>query len=105
LAHESELQLSPTAEFDGMNQSFEKLGPASRKNILGALNLIFRNHANEDSWRKSVPHELPLNRILDRKSHLERVIFSLTKNRPARATKEQFALVDEIGPRGLNFSK
>ncbi len=88
-----------------MVHTFKKFGPTSKKNILNGLNLIFHNSCDEELWRNAIPHDLPLNRVSDRRGYLEEVIFALTKNTPGLLGKHEFLLMNEIGARGLDFSK
>lgn len=91
--------------FEEMAKSFNRFGPTSKKNILDGLNLIFHNSRNEELWRNAIPHDLPLNRVMDRQGYLEGVIFALTKNPPALLDEQKSILIDEIGSHGLDFSK
>jgi len=91
--------------FEEMAHTFKKFGPTSKRNILDGLNLIFHNFCDEELWRNAIPHDLPLNRVADRRGYLEGVIFALTKNTPELLDKRKILLINEMGAYGLDFSK
>lgn len=91
--------------FEEMVCSFKKFGPISKRNVLDGLSLIISNLCDEDLWRSAIPHDLPLNRVADRRGYLEGVIFALTKTSPKLIERYEGSLINEIGSNGLDFSK
>ena len=91
--------------FEEMRRSFLTFGPTSKKNIISGLNYILVNFSDDDLWRSAIPHDLPLNRVADRQSYLKGILFALTDASPTLVNLDDFNLIDEIGPRGLDYSK
>lgn len=91
--------------FEEMRRSFLKFGPISRTNVIDGLNFILANSSDDNLWRSAIPHDLPLNRVMDRKGFLESIILVLTGGARSLVAAENFFLIDEIGPQGLNYSE
>jgi hypothetical protein len=91
--------------FEEMKRSFSAFGPISKENIINGLNYILANSSANDLWRSAIPHDLPLNPVVDRRSYLEGIIFALTNAPPSPINVDDFTLIDEIGPCGLDYSK
>lgn len=89
--------------FEEMRHSFSTFGPISKENIVNGLNYVLADFSNDSLWRSAVPHDLPLNRVVDRRGYLEGILFAL--NTPPYSTNvDDFVLIDEIGPSGLDYS-
>ncbi|MGJ7555633.1 hypothetical protein ACSFBI_16685 [Variovorax sp. RB3P1] len=99
------LPINQAILFEAMARSFEGFGPISKRNIVDGLNFIWNNFSSEELWRNAIPHDLPLSHVLDRRGYLEGVILALTNSPPKFFNVGEFALLDEIGPQGLDFSK
>lgn len=91
--------------FEEMKRIFLKLGPISKNNIIDGINFIIANYSNENLWKNAIPHDLPLDRVIDRREYLEAILFVLTNSTPSPVAADDFFLVDEIGPQGLNYSE
>lgn len=91
--------------FEEMRRSFSRFGPISKENSINGINFMLANFSDDYLWRSAVPHDLPLNRIVDRKNYLEGILFALTGNSPSPVNAKDFVLIDEIGPSGLDYSK
>ena len=91
--------------FKEMRCSFLTFGPISKENIINGLNYILANFSDNYRWRSAIPHDLPLNRVTDRRSYLEGILFALTNAPPSPINVDDFILIDEIGPCGLDYSK
>jgi hypothetical protein len=63
------------------------------------------NYSDDCLWRKAIPHDLSLDRVVDRKSYLEKIILGLTGNLSCSEDVENLLLIDEIGVNGLNYSE
>ncbi|UKI05681.1 MULTISPECIES: hypothetical protein [Variovorax] len=91
--------------FEEMGRSFSKFGPISKENIINGINFILINCSDDQLWRSAIPHDLPLNRVIDRRNYLKDMLFALTKTTPSLVDAKDFVLIDEIGPNGLDYSK
>jgi len=91
--------------FEEMKRSFSTFGPTSKENIVNGLNYILANFSDDYLWRSAIPHDLPINRVADRQRYLEGVLLALTNAPPSPAKVDDFILIDEIGPCGLDYSK
>lgn len=91
--------------FSEMRRKFLEFGPISRENIVNGVNYIFANSSSDCLWRNAIPHDLPLDCILDRQGYLKGILFALTKAPPSSINVKDFVLIDEIGPHGLDYSK
>lgn len=90
--------------FEEMARTFAAFGPIAKKNIVNGLNFIWNDCAVEKFWRHALPHDLPLNRVFNRKEFIEGIVFALTNGAPSLLNGYEFTVVDEIGPHGLDFS-
>ncbi|WP_155419608.1 hypothetical protein [Variovorax paradoxus] len=89
--------------FEEMRHSFLTFGPTSKENIINGLKYVLANFSDDSLWRSAIPHDLPLNRVADRRGYLEGILFAL--NTPPYSTNVgDFVLIDEIGPAGLDYS-
>ncbi|BEP51616.1 hypothetical protein GmRootV116_53120 (plasmid) [Variovorax sp. V116] len=89
--------------FEEMRRSFLTFGPISKENIINGLNYVLADFSNDSLWRSAIPHDLALNRVADRRDYLEGILFAL--NIPPYSTNvDDFVLIDEIGPSGLDYS-
>jgi hypothetical protein len=89
--------------FEEMRRSFLTFGPISKENIINGLSYVLADFSNDSLWRSAIPHDLPLNRVADRRGYLEGILFAL--NIPPYSTNvDDFVLIDEIGPSGLDYS-
>ena len=90
--------------FEEMRNSFSTFGPASKENIINGLSYVLADFSNDSLWRSAIPHDLPINRIADRRGYLEGILFALTNTSPYLTNVGDFVLIDEIGPSGLDYS-
>jgi hypothetical protein len=89
--------------FEEMRRSFLTFGPIAKENIINGLNYVLADFSNDSLWRSAIPHDLALNRVADRRDYLEGILFAL--NIPPYSTiVDDFVLIDEIGPIGLDYS-
>lgn len=93
------------ALFDEMKITFLHFGPTSKMNVVAGINVILSNYSDGNLWRSAIPHDLPLNRVANRQDYLERMLFSIANEMPTLIDLNDVALVDEIGPKGLDYSK
>ena len=91
--------------FDEMRLSFLKFGPIAKKNTIDGVNFILNGLPDDFLWRSAIPHDLPLNRVMDKRGYLEGILFALTEGVPISMDVKDFVLIDEIGPDGLDFFK
>lgn len=91
--------------FERMRRSFLKFGPIAKSNVVDGINFILANFSDDELWRSAVPHDLPLGRVLDRGAYLEGILFALTGSFSSSVNSDDFVLIDEIGPSGLDYSK
>jgi len=91
--------------FEEMQRTFSKFGPISRASIVDGISFILVDISSDDLWRNAIPHDLPLNRVADRRNYLEQILFSLTRQSPSSVDVKKFVLVDEVGLTGLDYSK
>ena len=93
------------ALFEEMKRSFSEFGPVSKSNVIDGLCFLISNYSDDLLWRSAVPHDLPLNVIVDRGGYLKEVLAVLVKDDFLLADPKDFVLIDEVGPTGLDFSK
>jgi len=88
-----------------MKIGFSKFGPTSKANVVRGLHFMLINYSDDCLWRKAIPHDLPLDRVVDRKAYLEKIILGLTGSLSCLEDLGNFLLIDEVGVNGLNYSE
>lgn len=88
-----------------MKRSFSIFGPIAKRNVIDGLRFLIINFADDLLWRNAVPHDLPINQVIAREVYLKEVWDVLTDSDLPSMDFEDFVLIDEVGPAGLDFSR
>lgn len=91
--------------FEEMRRSFSKFGPIAREHVVDGVGFLIINCDNDDLWRSAIPHDLPLNRVIDRREYLRGIQSALMGPALPLGDVGDFVLIDEVGPLGLDYSK
>lgn len=60
-----------------MKTTHSDFGPISKANVVTGINFILFNYSDGNLWERAVPHDLPLNRVVNRQDYLVGMLFSL----------------------------
>lgn len=90
--------------FKDATTEFGKFSPAAQDQTIAALEFIIVSKTWNEHWRKIIPHEVPLDEIIDKESYACDLFMVLSDREPNQNLNiNDVFLSDEIGPGGLQF--
>lgn len=90
--------------YENAKTEFDKFSPAAKGRTIDALEFIIASKAWDEHWRKIIPHEIPLDDVIDKESYVRDLFFALSNRMPNQNFRVgNVYLNDEIGPDGIQF--